>query len=154
VESSCELGNEPSGSIKCWELPRGCTSCGLSSGTQLHRVRRVQIIHLRLYIYWNWNNTEKSWSLGRNRVLMDLMNLKSGQLSVVRLGWTVEQSGFDSWQGHKECSPHLHSGSPLTKVVWSGYLTTSPCGYSGRSVKLTTHLHMELRSRIAELYLR
>jgi hypothetical protein len=38
VESSCELGNEPSGSIKCWELPSGCTSCGPSSGTQLHRV--------------------------------------------------------------------------------------------------------------------
>jgi hypothetical protein len=36
--SSCELGNEPSGSIKCWELPNGCTTCGLSSGTQLHRV--------------------------------------------------------------------------------------------------------------------
>jgi hypothetical protein len=35
---NCELGNEPSGSIKCWELPSGCTSCGLSSGTQLHRV--------------------------------------------------------------------------------------------------------------------
>jgi hypothetical protein len=33
-----ELGNEPSGSIKCWELPSGCTSCGLSNGTQLHRV--------------------------------------------------------------------------------------------------------------------
>jgi hypothetical protein len=29
---------EPSGSIKCWELPSGCTTCGLSSGTQLHRV--------------------------------------------------------------------------------------------------------------------
>jgi hypothetical protein len=41
VESSCELGNEPSGSIKCWELPRGCKSCGLSSGTQLHRVSLV-----------------------------------------------------------------------------------------------------------------
>jgi hypothetical protein len=38
VESSCELDNEPSGSIKCWELPSGCTSFGLSSGTQLHRV--------------------------------------------------------------------------------------------------------------------
>jgi hypothetical protein len=38
VESSCELGNEPSGSIKCWELPSGCTTCGLSSGTQPHRV--------------------------------------------------------------------------------------------------------------------
>jgi hypothetical protein len=30
--------NEPSGSIKCWELPSGCTSCGLLSGTQLHRI--------------------------------------------------------------------------------------------------------------------
>jgi hypothetical protein len=38
VESSCESGNEPSGSIKCWELPNGCTTCGLSSDTQLHRV--------------------------------------------------------------------------------------------------------------------
>jgi hypothetical protein len=37
-ESSCELGNEPSGSIICRELTSGCTSCGLSSGTQLHRV--------------------------------------------------------------------------------------------------------------------
>jgi hypothetical protein len=36
VESSCERGNEPSGYIKCWELPSGCTTCGLSSGTQLH----------------------------------------------------------------------------------------------------------------------
>jgi hypothetical protein len=41
MESSCELGNEPSGSIKCWELPNGCTTCGLSSGTQLHRVSSV-----------------------------------------------------------------------------------------------------------------
>jgi hypothetical protein len=46
VESSCELGNELSGSIKCWELPSGCTTCGLSSGTQLHRVSYVCI-----YIY-------------------------------------------------------------------------------------------------------
>jgi hypothetical protein len=45
VESSCELGNEPSGSIKCWELPSGCTSCGLSSGTQLHRVSRRLALH-------------------------------------------------------------------------------------------------------------
>jgi hypothetical protein len=38
VESSCELGNEPSGCIKCWELPNGCTTCGLSSGSQIYRV--------------------------------------------------------------------------------------------------------------------
>jgi hypothetical protein len=42
VESCCKLGNEPSGSIKCWELPSGCTTCDLSSGTQLHRVRSNQ----------------------------------------------------------------------------------------------------------------
>jgi hypothetical protein len=50
VESSCELGNEPSGYIKCWELPSGCTTCGLSSGTQLNRVsggRSVGIVRSR-----------------------------------------------------------------------------------------------------------
>jgi hypothetical protein len=30
--------NETSGCIKCWELPDGCTSCDLSSGTQLQKV--------------------------------------------------------------------------------------------------------------------
>jgi hypothetical protein len=38
VESFGELSNESSGSIKCWELPNGCTTGGLSSGTQLDRV--------------------------------------------------------------------------------------------------------------------
>jgi hypothetical protein len=38
VESSCKLGNESSGSIKCWELPDGCTTSGLSSGTQLQEL--------------------------------------------------------------------------------------------------------------------
>jgi hypothetical protein len=41
VESSCRLGIEPSGSIKCWEIPSGCTTCGLSTGTQLHRVSYI-----------------------------------------------------------------------------------------------------------------
>jgi hypothetical protein len=44
VESSYELSNEPSGSIKCWELLRGCTSCGLSSVTQLHRVSQLVVV--------------------------------------------------------------------------------------------------------------
>jgi hypothetical protein len=35
---SCKLGNESSGSIKCWELSNGFPTCGLSSGAQLHRV--------------------------------------------------------------------------------------------------------------------
>jgi hypothetical protein len=37
VESSCERGNEPSGSINVGNLSSGCTTGGLSSGTQLHR---------------------------------------------------------------------------------------------------------------------
>jgi hypothetical protein len=41
VESSCKLGNEPLGSIKCWELSNGCTTFGLSSGTQLHRISQL-----------------------------------------------------------------------------------------------------------------
>jgi hypothetical protein len=38
VESSCEYGNEPSGSIKCWEAIECFTTGGLSSNVQLHRV--------------------------------------------------------------------------------------------------------------------
>jgi hypothetical protein len=46
MESSCELGNEPSGSIKCWELPNCCTACGLSCGNGLHRVSYLVITHI------------------------------------------------------------------------------------------------------------
>jgi hypothetical protein len=59
VESSCELGNEPSGSIKCWELPNGCTTCGLSSDTQRHRVSELVSIHCSLKIFNGWNGINK-----------------------------------------------------------------------------------------------
>jgi hypothetical protein len=36
VESSCEHGNEPSGSIKCWETIECLHNLWLSSGAQLH----------------------------------------------------------------------------------------------------------------------
>jgi hypothetical protein len=32
VEGSCEHGNEPSGSIKCWEVLSECTIGGFSKG--------------------------------------------------------------------------------------------------------------------------
>jgi hypothetical protein len=38
VESSCECGTEPSGSIKSWKLLSGYTTEGLSSNSQLQRV--------------------------------------------------------------------------------------------------------------------
>jgi hypothetical protein len=44
LESSCELDNEPLGSIKFWELSHGCTICGLLSGTQLHRVSYLSVL--------------------------------------------------------------------------------------------------------------
>jgi hypothetical protein len=36
MESSCECGNEPSGSVKCWETMSGFTTGGLSSSAQLY----------------------------------------------------------------------------------------------------------------------
>jgi hypothetical protein len=38
VESSCEFGNELSGSINAGKLSSGLASSGLSSGAQLHIV--------------------------------------------------------------------------------------------------------------------
>jgi hypothetical protein len=51
VEGSCELGNEISGSIKCWELSNGFTTCGLSWGTRLHRVSIGAVRHFSEEIY-------------------------------------------------------------------------------------------------------
>jgi hypothetical protein len=56
VESSCELGNEPSGSIKCWELPSGCTTYGLSRGTQLQELVSY------LDSYW-WSIDKEFWKI-------------------------------------------------------------------------------------------
>jgi hypothetical protein len=36
VESSCELGIEPTGSMKCWETIEWLTSSGYSIIVQLH----------------------------------------------------------------------------------------------------------------------
>jgi hypothetical protein len=38
VESSCEFGIEPSGSIKCWESSECRNNWRSSSGAELHRV--------------------------------------------------------------------------------------------------------------------
>jgi hypothetical protein len=42
VENSCECGNEPSGSTKCWYLLEWLPSGGLSSCAQLHRVCQLE----------------------------------------------------------------------------------------------------------------
>jgi hypothetical protein len=44
VESSCEFGIEPSGSMKCWETIEWPTSSGLSSSAQIHRVSYLVIM--------------------------------------------------------------------------------------------------------------
>jgi hypothetical protein len=36
VESACEFGIEPSGSMKCWETIEWLTSSGLTSSARLH----------------------------------------------------------------------------------------------------------------------
>jgi hypothetical protein len=48
VESSCEFGIEPSGSMKCWEtISSGLTSSGPLSNAQFHRVSYLAITDLR-----------------------------------------------------------------------------------------------------------
>jgi hypothetical protein len=51
VESFSECANKPSGSIKCWEVPSGCTSGGLSSSTMLHRVGLVSCMGFVHYVF-------------------------------------------------------------------------------------------------------
>jgi hypothetical protein len=67
VESSCERGNELSGSIKCWELPSGCKTCGLSSYriSSLVSGLRVSVRHLPCFISSPaLAATELCWLLG------------------------------------------------------------------------------------------
>jgi hypothetical protein len=75
VESSCVLGNEPPGSIKCCEVPRGCKTCGLSSGTQLHSVITIpDIIHRRVF-YLNKKLSEIGFCLCLQEGLIDRATL-------------------------------------------------------------------------------
>jgi hypothetical protein len=41
MKSSCEFGNEPSGSIKCWETICVLTTGGLSCSVQLYKVSKL-----------------------------------------------------------------------------------------------------------------
>jgi hypothetical protein len=42
VESSCECGNEPSDSIKCWEIIECLHTGGLSSSAQLYEYSQLE----------------------------------------------------------------------------------------------------------------
>jgi hypothetical protein len=44
VESSCECGNEPSGSIKCWETTEWLHNLWPLDSAQIHRVIIIIII--------------------------------------------------------------------------------------------------------------
>jgi hypothetical protein len=43
VESSCEFGNEPSGSVKCWETIKWLHNWWPPSSAQFHRVSLVKV---------------------------------------------------------------------------------------------------------------
>jgi hypothetical protein len=52
VESSCEFGNETSGSIKCWGLSSGLTTGELSGSPQLYIVNLVSIWKKEKFLHW------------------------------------------------------------------------------------------------------
>jgi hypothetical protein len=49
VEGSCENGNEPSGSIKFWEIVSGCTIGRFSRRAQLHEGILKQALSSMMY---------------------------------------------------------------------------------------------------------
>jgi hypothetical protein len=51
VESCCECGYEPSGSIKCWKLSSGYIIGGLLSSSQLHGVSYLYSV----CVIWQFN---------------------------------------------------------------------------------------------------
>jgi hypothetical protein len=65
------------------------------------------------------------------------------------MGCTIGVLGFDSWRGLE-----FFSSSPRQDRLWvppsllsNGYQRLFPWGKNGRGVKLTTHLHLLLRSK-------
>jgi hypothetical protein len=56
VEGSCEHGNEPSGSIKCWKFLSSCTVGGFSRRAQLHEVSL-----LNLFIALRYTSTSNAY---------------------------------------------------------------------------------------------
>jgi hypothetical protein len=72
VESSCEFGIEPSGSMKCWKLSSGLTSSGLSGSAQLHIVRiKTQILHFynnQIFFIYNQVSLHVSANVGHHQV--------------------------------------------------------------------------------------
>jgi hypothetical protein len=88
VESSCKRGNESYSSIKCWELPSGCTTCGLSSGTQLHRVSQLVIHHRQTCLGSKRGNVLRkgcgSDSLSKMDTLIDDVTMKTVNLQTLR----------------------------------------------------------------------
>jgi hypothetical protein len=50
VETSCEFGIEPSGSIKYWETIEWPNNCGLSGSAELHGVN--------LFSFWLWRQSK------------------------------------------------------------------------------------------------
>jgi len=70
----------------------------------------------------------------------------------IKSGLWAGQLGFNSWEGQQWdfFSPPLCADqlwSPLS-LLSNGFQELSPWWYSGRGMKLTTHLHLVLRSRI------
>jgi hypothetical protein len=86
--------------MKCWELPSGCTTCGLWSGTQLHR---VSLLSLKTY-YYELDN--KHYSLN----LMPFLFLYGPKRDGVREGWR---------KLHKEKLHNLYSSPNIIRIIKS-----------------------------------
>jgi hypothetical protein len=75
---------------------------------------------------------------------------------IIETGYKLEGRGSILGRGERFFSSPQHpdrlSGPP--SLLSNAYLELFPLGYSGRSVKITTHLHIVPRPRLVNLYLR
>jgi hypothetical protein len=97
------LGNEPSGSIKCWELLNGCTTCGLSCGTRLHRFSYSYEHNLEI-CQWYFSQGSCNRIVIRGGYKLSVLNLR---LYVEALSYKQESHGFEPQWGNWISSIYL-----------------------------------------------
>jgi hypothetical protein len=117
VEGSCEHGNEPSGSINCWEFLSNCTPGGFSRRAQFHEVSYLFTawrdwfkINVKLPLCLIQHHHESGWGSGGTTPPFLTLALDGGEWSASRSGryfhsiggWVVPRAaGLDATEKRK-----------------------------------------------------
>jgi hypothetical protein len=101
--------------------------------------------------HWGWGVSPQNRIIRiptSNYYYINIKSKRTVQLSGIALGYGLDDSGFETWQGLRIFLFTTASRPVLTQppIKWvPGPLTR---GWSGQGVKLTTRLHLVQRSRM------